>query len=161
MTEHDDDLSTIAKLISASKIALVTTRSAGGALHSRPLGVQEAEFDGELWFFTQHPSPKTDDIASDPHVNAAFESGKGYLSIAGTATVVQDAEKIDELWSTSAEAWFPEGRDDPSVALLRVTADSAEYWSTDEPGVVTLFKVAKAAVTGGQPDVGENRVVDL
>jgi general stress protein 26 len=161
MSEHDDDLSTIAKLISASKIALVTTRTADGDLHSRPLAVQEAEFDGDLWFFTPYPSPKTADIANDPHVNASFESGKGYLSIAGTASIVQDAAKIDELWTTDAEAWFPEGRDDPTVALLKVSADSAEYWSTDDPKVVTLFKVAKAAVGGGQPDVGENRTVEL
>jgi general stress protein 26 len=58
-------------------------------------------------------------------------------------------------------AWFSEGKDDPTVALLRVDAESAEYWSTDDPKVVTLFKVAKAAVRGGQPDVGENESVDL
>jgi general stress protein 26 len=161
MTTHDDDIATIARLISSSKIALVTTQTAAGDLHSRPLAVQEAEFDGDLWFFTQHPSEKTDDIAANPKVNAAFESGKGYLSIAGTATVVRDPAKIDELWSKNVEAWFPEGKDDPTVALLKIEAESAEFWSIDEPQVVTLFKVAKAAVTGGQPDVGDNRSVDL
>jgi general stress protein 26 len=161
MTTHDDDIATIARLISSSKIALVTTQTAAGDLHSRPLAVQEAEFDGDLWFFTQHPSEKTDDIATNPKVNAAFESGKGYLSIAGTATVVRDPAKIDELWSKNVEAWFPDGKDDPTVALLKIEAESAEFWSIDEPQVVTLFKVAKAAVTGGQPDVGDNRSVDL
>lgn len=161
MSTHDDDIETIAKLIKASKIALVTTQASDGALHSRPLGVQEAEFDGDLWFFTPHPSEKTEEIAAHPQVNAAFESGKGYLSISGTASVVQDAAKIDELWSTSAEGWFEQGRDDPSVALLRIEADSAEYWSVDDPKAVVLFKVAKAALTGGTPDVGDNKTVEL
>jgi general stress protein 26 len=161
MSTHDEDIKTIAKLIESSKIALVTSRTTDGALHSRPLQVQEAEFDGDLWFFTPHPSEKTDEIAAHPQVNAAFESSKGYLSIAGTATVVQDAAKIDELWSKSVEAWFPGGRDDPSVALLKIEADSAEYWSITDPKAVQLFKIARAAVGGGTPDVGDNKAVEL
>ena len=161
MSTHDEDIKVIAKLIESSKTALVTSRTADGALHSRPLQVQEAEFDGDLWFFTQHPSEKTDEIATHPQVNAAFESSKGYLSIAGSATVVQDAAKIDELWNTSIEAWFPGGREDPTVALLKIEADSAEYWSTDDPKAVQLFKIARAAVGGGTPDIGENKSVEL
>ncbi len=72
-----------------------------------------------------------------------------------------DAAKIDELWDTSAQAWFEHGREDPKVALLKVTAHTAEYWATDEPKPLVLFKYAKAAVTGGQPKVGESHTVDL
>ncbi|MGA1836028.1 pyridoxamine 5'-phosphate oxidase family protein [Herbiconiux sp. 11R-BC] len=158
---HDDDIQTIAKLISAAKVALVTSQTASGELHSRPLAVQEKEFDGVLWFFTPDPSEKTAEIAAHPKVNAAFESGKGYLSISGTASVVHDRATIDELWSAGVEAWFPEGKDDPSVALLRVDAESAEFWSTGQPRLVTALKIAAAAATGHQPDVGENRTTAL
>lgn len=161
MSTHDEDIKTIAKLIESSKIALVTSRTAGGDLHSRPLQVQEAEFDGDLWFFTPHPSEKTEEMATHPQVNAAFESSKGYLSIAGRASVVTDDAKIDELWNKGVEAWFEGGRNDPSVALLKIEADSAEYWSLDDPKAVRLFKIARAAVGGGTPDVGENKTVEL
>ncbi|WP_213816039.1 pyridoxamine 5'-phosphate oxidase family protein [Glaciihabitans sp. dw_435] len=161
MTATDEDIQKIAALVKAAKIGILTTRTSEGKLVSRPLGMQEIEFDGTLWFFTQDPSPKTEDIAGDNQVNVAFESGKGWVSLAGTARVTRDPAKIDELWNTQAEAWFPEGRDDATVALLEVTADTVEYWSTDDPKLVTLFKVAKAAVTGGQPDVGENKTVTL
>lgn len=157
----DDDMVTIARLVKASKIALVTTVTPSGQLHSRPLATQEADFDGDLWFFTQDPSSKVEDIRSNDQINAAFESGKGYLSISGSATLVHDRAKIDELWSPAVSAWFPEGKDDPTVALIKISAQSAEYWATNEPGVVSVFKIAKAALTGGQPDVGENKSVDL
>ncbi|GGF34065.1 pyridoxamine 5'-phosphate oxidase family protein [Subtercola lobariae] len=160
-TTHTEDVDAVAKLIKGAKVALLTTITASGDLHSRPLGVQDEDFDGELWFFTQDPSEKTADIRDNAHVNVSLESGKGFLSIAGTASVVKDAAKIDELWNTQTEAWFPEGREDPTVALIKVDATSAEYWVTNEPKVVTLFKVAKAAATGGQPDIGENHSVDL
>lgn len=157
----DDDMKTIAGLVKAAKIALLTTVTSDGHLHSRPLATQDVDFDGDLWFFTQDPSSKVDDIRAHNRVNASFESGKGYLSIAGTATIVHDRAKIDELWSPTVEAWFPEGKDDSTVALIRVDAESAEYWASNEPGVVTMFRIAKAVVTHTQPDVGENKSVDL
>lgn len=157
----DDDRALIARIVKSAKIGVLTTVTSGGALHSRPLSAQDIEFDGDLWFFTQDPSPKVDDIASNPEVNASFGSGKGYLSVSGTAEIVHDAAKVSEYWSASVEAWFPDGKDDPTVALIKVHADSAEYWATDEPGAVIAFKVAKARVTGGQPDIGENKTVEL
>ncbi|MFP7761913.1 pyridoxamine 5'-phosphate oxidase family protein [Marisediminicola sp. LYQ134] len=160
MTATTEQFETIAKIVDAAKTAILTTRNSEGQLVSRPLAVQGEGFDGDLWFFTHYPSDKTDEIEADDQVNAAFESGKGYLSIAGTASIVRDEAKIDALWTTQAEAWFPEGRDD-SVALLRVHADTAEYWATNDPKPVVLFKVAKAAVTGGQPDIGDNDTVTL
>ena len=156
-----EETAEVAKLVKASKIALVTTVTAEGALVSRPLATQEVEFDGDLWFFTQDPSPKVTEIRANPNVNASFESGKGYLSVSGTAEVVKDAGKIDELWSKSVEAWFPDGKADPTVALIKIAAHTAEYWAIDEPKPVVLFKVAKAAVTGGTPDVGDNKTVEL
>jgi general stress protein 26 len=161
MTSTTDEIATVAELVKASRIALLTTVNSHGQLTSRPLAVQEVEFDGDLWFFSQDPSDKTAEIAANPQVNVSLASGKGYVSIAGTAETVHDAAKIEELWSTRVEAWFPEGREDPTISLIKVHADAAEYWATDDPKPVVLLKVAKAALTGGQPDIGENKTVDL
>jgi general stress protein 26 len=83
------------------------------------------------------------------------------VSIAGTATVSKDRSMIDQLWTAHAEAWFEQGKDDPTVALLRVKADTAEYWTLDSPKLVSAIKYAKAIVTGTQPDVGENATVEF
>ncbi|AZZ54721.1 pyridoxamine 5'-phosphate oxidase family protein [Rathayibacter iranicus] len=155
------DRAQITELVKSAKIGLLTTVNATGQLVSRPLAAQDVDFDGELWFFTQDPSPKVDDIRVNPSVNVAFESKKGYLSVAGSATVVHDRAKVDELWSPAVASWFPDGKDDPSVALIRVNAETVELWATDEPRPVVLFKVLRAAITGGQPDAGENRTVSF
>ncbi len=157
----DEEQQKVADLIEKAKVALVTTVAEDGSLVSRPLAVQQREFDGDLWFFTQDPSPKTDQVRANPQVNVAIEAGNGWLSVSGTASVTKDEAKIDELWNTGAQAWFEQGREDPAVALLKVEADTAEYWTAESPKVVTLAKYAKAAVTGGQPDIGDNAVVDL
>lgn len=156
-----DDEQTIEKLVAKASIALVTTVAEDGALVSRPLAVQQREFDGDLWFFTEDPSAKTAQVRANDQVNVAIEAGHGWLSISGRGSVSKDPAKIDELWNTGAEAWFEGGRDDPAVALLRVQAVTAEYWTSNAPMVVTLAKYAKAAVTGGRPDIGESKVVEL
>jgi general stress protein 26 len=161
-----DDLKTIADLIRAAKVAVLTTQTSDGDLHSRPLATQESaaqddRFGGDLWFFTQDPSPKIADIRAHPKVNVSYDTGKGYLSIAGTAEIVHDREKVNELWSAAVEPWFPAGKDDPNVALLLVHADSAEYWAAMEPGIVKALKLARAVVTRRPPDIGENRSVEL
>lgn len=156
-----NDRAQITELVKSAKIGLLTTVNATGQLVSRPLAAQDIDFDGELWFFTQDPSPKVDDIRATPSVNVAFESKKGYLSVAGSATLVHDRAKVNELWSPAVAGWFPDGKDDPSVALIRVDAETVELWATNEPRPVVLFKVLKAAVTGGQPTIGENRTVSF
>lgn len=151
----------VADLLKDAKIGVLTTTSTEGHLVSRPLALQEAEFDGELWFFTQDPSPKADEIRANPEVNVTAHSKDGWVSIAGTAEVVRNQAKVDELWSSTVEPWFENGKDDPTVALIRVEAHTAEYWTSDAPKAVSMFKIAKSAVTGDRPDVGKNDVVDL
>jgi general stress protein 26 len=161
MTDTTTDFERVGELIAKARFAFVTTSATDGRLLSRPLAIQEREFDGDLYFFTMAPSAKTEQVAADSQVNVSLQSGDDYLSIAGTASVSRDQGLIDELWNAHAAAWFEQGREDPSVALLKVHAESAEYWTMDSPKPVALLKYAKAIITGEQPDVATNRSLEL
>jgi general stress protein 26 len=161
MTDTTTDFERVGELIAKARFAFVTTSATDGRLLSRPLAIQEREFDGDLYFFTMAPSAKTEQVAADSQVNVSLQSGDDYLSIAGTASVSRDQALIDELWNAHAAAWFEQGREDPSVALLKVHAESAEYWTMDSPKPVALLKYAKAIITGEQPDVATNRSLEL
>jgi general stress protein 26 len=158
---HLDERAAISDIVHGAHTALLTTISASGELHARPLAVQDKTFTGTLRFLVQADSEKVEDIARNPHVNVAIESQGGYLSIAGTGEVTQDDSVIDELWSPFAEAWFPAGRDDPSIRLLTVTGDSVEYWTQDSGPVGSLVQTIKAAVTHSQPDVGSHGTLEV
>jgi general stress protein 26 len=67
-----EEIEKVSKLIEDARTAVVTTVSAEGQLVSRPLAMQEREFDGTLWFFTQDPSPKTAEVAANDQVNVAL-----------------------------------------------------------------------------------------
>ncbi len=161
MDTQQEGMQELRKILDKADIAILTTTNAQGQLVSRPLAIHGKDFDGDLWFFTEDPSPKADEIRANPQVNVSVSTGKGYLSIAGTASLTRDQAKIDELWGPSVSAWFENGRDDPAVALIKVDADSAEYWSMDAPRVVSAVKMVKGLVTGSKPDSGKNEVIDL
>jgi general stress protein 26 len=157
-----DHRAAISDIVHAARTALLTTVSEDGQLHARPLAVQDKSFHGTLRFLVQDGSEKVEDIARNPHVNVAIESQGGYLSIAGTATVTEDRTVVDELWSPFAEAWFPDGRDDPSIRLLTVQGVSVEYWTQDAGPLGGLVQTVKAALGHqSQPDVGRHGTIEV
>ena len=161
-----EDLEKLGELINDIRVAmLTTTEQPGGRLRSRPMYVQEAEFDGDLWFFSRKDSPKMEQVRREHEVNVAFaEPGDSrYVSISGTASVVTDRTKMEALWSEPLRAWFPDGLDDPELALLKIHAEQAEYWETASGTMKVLFGYAKAALTGERDknEIGENEKLDL
>lgn len=152
------------KLIKDVRFAMLVTRGPDGRLHARPMSTSKAEFDGTLWFFADVRSGKVRDMEDDPSVLVTYadESDNAYVSITGTGSVVQDKAKIKELWSPGAKAWFPNGPDDPSIALIRVDVEDAEYWDSPSGTLVTMYGYAKAVVTGKPPtEVTENAKVSF
>ena len=158
-TPHD----TLLTLIKDIKFAMLTHRHENGMMHAHPLTTQNRKLDeGEvLYFFISKKSELAANIAKDGNVNVSYaDPGKdAYVSISGNATVVEDQAKKDQLFNPIAKAWFPGGATDPDMGLLEVRMHHAEYWDVKENQMTQLFKMAKAAVTGKQPHLGEHREV--
>lgn len=68
--------------------------------------------------------------------------------------VSDDRAKKEELFTSLAKAWFPEGVDDPELTLLKVTITDARYWDTKDGKLAAMIKIAGAAVTGKLNDSG-------
>lgn len=160
---RDEQLKKLGELIKDIKIAMMTTVEQDGSLRSRPMGTQQVEFDGDLWFFTREHAAKVDEVQHDQHINISYANpdDQRYVSVSGTATLVKDQQKAKEFWNPLYKAWFPEGLDDPELALLKVHVDKAEYWDAPSSTVVLLVGFAKALVTGKEYEGGENEKVQL
>jgi general stress protein 26 len=157
-----DESRKVAELLKGERFAFLTTRTPDGTLTSRPMTLQEVEFDGDLWFFAERDSNPVKHITLSPQVNVGVGSGGSWVSLTGRATVVDDLAKKRELWNSAVEAWFPDGPDDDdSVVLLKVEGDSAEYWDTPGGRLATVLSFAKAKLTGERIEGGENEKVEL
>lgn len=146
-------------LIRSIRFVMFTTRDPAGLLQSRPMTVQNvAQDDEDLWFFMSRGSEVVAHIAVEPRVNVAYaDTGADvYASVAGTATLVEDDAMKDRLFSSMARAWFPGGPGDPDLALVRVSMLEVEYWIVRENKLVQILKMARAAVTGSPPAIGEH-----
>lgn len=143
------------------RVAMLTTTEQDGSLRSRPMYTQQAEFDGDLWFFTADDSGKVAEIRVDSDVNLAYAEPKDsrYVSVSGKAELVKDRAKIDELWSPMLKAWFNGGKDDPHLALLRVRVSEAEYWDDTQSKMSQLFGMIKAATSSETYESTEHGVV--
>ena len=164
MASHSDEIHHVAELVDRATIGMLTTMTQDGRHVSRPMALQEAEFDGDLWFFAYDDSDKAAQITANPQVNVAFVNDKGgeWTSLSGTAELIHDRAKAEELWSAPLKAWFPDELDTPGLALIKVHAESAEYWEGPKSKVARLLGAARAA-TSGDPDKfpSTNREVSL
>ena len=159
--DHDEGAHKVAELIKGTHLGMLNTTAEDGTLISRPMALQAIEFDGDLWFFTERDSRKVRQVAAHPQVNVTISSPSTWVSLTGTATVVEDASRKADLWNAGVEAWFPDGKDDRNIVLLRVQGESAEYWNTPGGRVASLISFAKAKVTGDRYSGGENERVEL
>jgi general stress protein 26 len=151
----------VAELLEDERIAVFTTTAPDGTLMSRPMSMQEVEFDGDLWFFASRSSRKVAHITANPQVNVATAGSSSWVSLTGHAVVIDDLAKKQQLWNSVVAAWFPDGPDDPDVVLLRVDAASAEYWDSPGGRIASVISFAKAKVTGQPYSGGENETVRL
>ena len=160
MTASTDELQKLNELLKKFRFAMLTTRTSDDKLTAHPLTVQETEFDGDLWFIIGREASAVEDIARDPHVGVSLSSNDSWVSLAGTAVVVDDLEKLRALWNPAVEAWFPDGPEDPAVTLLKVDALSGEYWDSPGGRVATLISLVKSKLTGEQFHA-ENEKIEL
>lgn len=161
MSRDDEQVHKVAELISGQRLGMLTTSAPDGTLTSRPMALQEVDFDGDLWFYAERGSRKLAHIDADPRVNVTVGSGSDWVSLTGRAAVVTDDAKKRELWNAGVAAWFPQGPESDDVQLLRVEGDSAEYWDSPGGRLATLVSFAKAKVTGDRYSGGENGRVEL
>ena len=163
-TTRAEQIEHLAELISDNRICMLTTLDPDGKPWSRPMGVQDAEFDGDLWFFTRDDSEKAEHIHRNANVGVAFSrpSDQEYVTMAGTAEIVRDQQRVHALWNDLYTTWFPDGPDDPHLALIKVTIERAEYWDAPNSFVTYALGYVKAKLTGEPADdLAENEKVSL
>ncbi|GAC1366491.1 MAG: pyridoxamine 5'-phosphate oxidase family protein [Ktedonobacteraceae bacterium] len=169
MSKHDNkksDKQQLSEKIKDIRIAMMTTVEPDGNLYSRPMATQDLkdiEFDGDLWFFTHTSAPKVEQVQQHRQVNLSYAKPDAnlYVTVSGTAQLVHDREKIKQTWKPFYKAWFPNGEDDPDLALLKVHVESAEYWDAPTGKAGLFANIIKAMASNAEEPVGEDVKLDM
>ena len=143
----------VVEVMRSERIAMLTTATGEGKLVSHPMTIQEVNDDGDVWLFIDLTSDHAEALRTGPAVNLAVTGSGSWLSVSGTAELVHDRERTEQLWDGSVEAYF-DGVDDPRLGLLRVSGDSAQLWGVPGGAPAVLASMVKAKVTGTKPSGG-------
>ena len=121
---------------------------------TRPMSKQLVDEDGSIWFLSRKDSGKNAEIDQDPFVQLLFQANKhsGFVSIYGTAKIIDDQQKIDELWQPMFKVWFQKGKNDPIISLIKVDPTEGYYWDTKNGQAIAFLKIAASLVTGKAMD---------
>jgi len=144
------------KEIAEGEIAMLCTFAFAPAMHTRPMGTAAIDEDGTFWFLSGRDSGKNREIAANPIVQLVYAvpSKPAFLALQGTAAILRDQNKIDQLWNPLVKAWFTEGKSDPQITLLRVRPMRGHYWDTKHNKMIALAEIALGAVIGKTLDDG-------
>ena len=160
----DAALTKIRELLRHFPIAFMIT-AIDNDITARPIGIvgDHDAFDGTLWFITDQRSRKVHAIDAGAKTMLLFQNDQegAYLHLTGRAAVVDDRNKLEELYTTLQRTWFPKGLDDPDIVLLRFDADTASYWDKHDSIVRLAAAFAKSIVTGSPGKSGNAGVAKL
>ena len=151
------------ELIKSESICHFCSQLSKQPINSRPMSTQKVDDEGNIWFMSSIKSGKNAEIEQDNAVQLFYSNTSNYefLSVYGTATIHTDREKIHELWSPFASAWFHDGKDDADISLIKITPQSSYYWDTKNNKFISMILMLAAIATGSAPNDGVEGALKL
>lgn len=117
----------------------IMMRLNGSSSHAEPMTAQlDKSAHHAIWFFCKRDNR----IASGGKAMGQVMT-KGhdvFACIDGTLVEEADPALREQHWSNAVEAWFPNGKADPSVMMLRLDVEDGEVW-TAELGLKGAYKL--------------------
>ncbi|MCE7065602.1 pyridoxamine 5'-phosphate oxidase family protein [Dyadobacter sp. CY326] len=160
--QDKDAIKKLKSLAEDIRFCMYTTYT-NGKIESRPMTTLEIDEQGNAWFFTSRKTEIGDSTNHGEPVTLIYSEPKNntYISVSGTAEIVESETRKEELWNPMSKAWFPEGKEDPNLVVLKVTTDEAAYWDATSSQMVVFFSMVKAVLTGSTPDGGDHGKLNL
>ncbi len=116
----------------------------------RPMSILQVEENGTLWFLSAKDSYKNQEISANSEVKLYFQGSphSDFLYLSGTATISQEKNKIKELWTPLAKAWFTHGENDPRITAIKVVPENGFYWDNKHGNLIAGVKMLFGALAG-------------
>ncbi len=108
MTHHTDQDRAWEMIEQIGMCMLVTYDGSGDQLRARPMDAHAAREEDAIYFLTDVRSHKDDEVEINDNVCLTFADNGGwrFVSVTGTANVLDDRRKVHELWSPENKAFL-------------------------------------------------------
>jgi general stress protein 26 len=131
--------------------------------HFHPMTAFCEPESGQIWFYTHSDSVLA--VAAQGGAEAMFVfvslDRELQASIHGELHTTLDQIHRDKFWSSTVSAWFSKGKDDPSLTMLCLDCRETIVWISDVAGVKLRWEIARANLTGSEPQIGGKVALNL
>ena len=156
---HADDRNEIEDLLwkelGKDRVAMLGVRS-GQPAHFKAMTPYGEREGGRLWFFVKRDNDLVTAARSGTEAVLVYQATDGKFQASLIGRLVEDFNeaKRDQYWTAPAAAYFPRGKDDPELTMLRLDLTDAEIWHSEAGPIRFAYEVAKANLTKSEPDMG-------
>ncbi len=155
--ETNDGRKHLHDVVNDFDVAMLVTHTANG-MHARPMAIARLTNGVDAYLVTNINSLKVDEISVNPQSTLTFQSDGKFASVRGELALSKDPQLIEKLWKPAWKVWFPDGKADPNIALLKFTAQDGEYWdNAGMQGLKYVYEAAKAYVAGETPNADDDQ----
>lgn len=139
-------LEELSKQLRKIDFCMLCTNGGSGTITARPMSNNgDVEYNGDSWFFSYEDTRKVAEISRDAGVTLTFTAhpsllGKPgiFIAIRGEAHLAREKSEFEHHWVSGLDRWFPDGTDTVGLVLIKVSAESIEFWVGEENGRVSL-----------------------
>ncbi len=130
--------------------------------HMQPMTPQ-IDMDEEcIYFFADSTSHLGQAVLEKPgHVHMCYIDDDVQACLKGYLITHKDRSTVDKFWSPVVSAWYPDGKTDSKLMMLKLVPHDASIWASDKNILSFTYEIAKANLTDTQPDLGEQMNIDL
>jgi general stress protein 26 len=135
----------------------------GGEDHLQPMAAFADEAQNAIWFFTKRSTDLVETMGAGHKamICVMAKDQEFQACIMGELKPDHDSAKIDQYWSPFVAAWYPDGKADPDLTLVRFDPSDARIWASNRGPLNYPMQIAKANATHELPDVGDTADVSF
>lgn len=111
-------------VITQHPISDMITIGEDGSLAERAMWTAKVDDKFNVYFATFRDSNKCKQIKKNPGIVVVWPTGKGFLSLKGSAELTTDQAVLDYVWSDILASHFTGGSKDPTLIAIRITPSS-------------------------------------
>jgi len=159
-----EEVDTMYNLLRKFKTAMISTcRSDDKRIKSRPIFIASVDHNCSICFATSMTEESIDEL--DSQIGISLQERDKFISLSGNAELLE-SEEINEIWTESWRLYFPQGKNDSDLRIIRMHPIKGEFWDYSASTVLQfLFKAsrdaAKGKSTNDSESVGAHKEVDL
>jgi general stress protein 26 len=145
--------SSLYDLLKNFDVAMLATHHSK-AMHARPMVIARLDKGMDAYLLTDFDSVKVHEIENNPDTLLTFQSSTQFASVKGHVVIERDRALLETMWKETWKVWFPLGKDDPSIAILKFTAQEGEFWNNaGMQGLKYVLGAVKAYIVGDRPSL--------